>query len=100
MRSQRLKRLDQGSVTYNLGNGAGHSVLEVIKAVEAVSGRPVPVAYGDRRAGDPAMLIAGSGRLRQETGWTPRYAAIEDIVRTAYAWRLAHPGGYQDRNRD
>jgi UDP-glucose 4-epimerase len=89
-----LDRLDHGSVTYNLGNGAGHSVLEVIATVEMVSGRKVPVVFGDRRPGDPAMLVAASDRLRQETGWTPRFNALEAIVRTAYEWRLRHPNGY------
>ncbi len=92
-----LSRLDQGSVTYNLGNGQGHSVRQVIAAVEAVSGRPVPVAYGDRRAGDPAVLVAASNRIKAEAGWAPRYADLNDIVRTAYAWRAAHPTGYGDR---
>ncbi len=91
-----LQRLDQGSVTYNLGNGTGHSVLEVIAAVEAVSGLKVPVRFGPRRPGDPAVLVAASDRIRRETGWTPRYG-LEDIVRTAYAWRAAHPRGYDDR---
>ena len=68
-----LGRLDGGSVTYNLGNGAGHSVLDVIAAVEAVSGRKVPRHFGARRAGDPAVLVAASDRLRQDTGWTPAF---------------------------
>jgi UDP-glucose 4-epimerase len=92
-----LDRLGQGSVTYNLGNGQGHSVREVIAAVEAVGGRPVPVVYGDRRPGDPAVLVAASGRIKAEAGWTPRFAELSDIVRTAYTWREAHPGGYGDR---
>ncbi len=92
-----LSQLDQGSVTYNLGNGAGHSVLQVIAAVEAVSGRKVPYRIGGRRAGDPAVLVAASDRIKREAGWAPRYDALEDIVRTAYAWRLAHPRGYDDR---
>ena len=92
-----LERLDGGSVTYNLGNGLGHSVQEVIVAVAAVTGRPVPVVPGARRAGDPAVLVASSARIRAEAGWVPRYAALEEIVRTAYAWRLAHPEGYDDR---
>ena len=87
-----LQRLDTTSVTYNLGNGQGHSVRDVIAAVEAVSGRPVPVRYGPRRAGDPARLVASSERIRAETGWTPRHAALEDIVRTAFAWRVAQSG--------
>jgi UDP-glucose 4-epimerase len=89
-----LARLDDGSVTYNLGNGAGHSVREVIQSVERVTGRTVPVRIAPRRAGDPAALVAASDRLRQETGWSPRYAALDDIVRTAWAWREKHPGGY------
>ena len=92
-----LDRLGSGSVTYNLGNGQGHSVREVIAAVEAVSGRTVPVRYGERRPGDPAVLIAASDRIKAEAGWTPRYPDLHDIVRTAFRWREAHPGGYRDR---
>lgn len=86
-----------GSCRYNIGNGAGHSVREVIAAVERVGGRPVPHSIGPRRAGDPAILVAASGRLRQETGWAPRYASLDEIVRTAWVWREAHPQGYADR---
>jgi len=85
------------SVRYNVGNGEGHSVRQVIEAVERVSGRPVPHRIGPRRAGDPAVLVAGNERLRRETGWTPRHAALDEIVRTAWAWRSAHPQGYGDR---
>ncbi len=92
-----LAQLDGGSVTYNLGNGQGHSVREVIAAVEAVTGRPVPVQYGGRRPGDPAVLVAASGRIKAEAGWTPRHADLHGIVQTAFAWRQAHPGGYRDR---
>ncbi len=92
-----LRQLDRGSVTYNLGNGMGHSVRQVIAAVEAVAGKPVPVRYGERRAGDPAVLVAASGLIKAEAGWSPRYAELEDIVRTAYTWRQAHPAGYGDR---
>lgn len=90
-----LDRLDQGSVAYNLGNGAGHSVLEVVAAVERVTGRRVPANFADRRPGDPPVLVAASGRIRRDTGWQPRFADIDDIVRTALAWRLAHPQGYR-----
>jgi UDP-glucose 4-epimerase len=89
-----LARLEQGSVTYNIGSGTGHSVLEVVTMVERVSGLKVPVIFGARRGGDPAVLVAASGKIRRETGWTPRYPGLEDIVRTAYAWRLRHDGGY------
>jgi UDP-glucose 4-epimerase len=89
-----LARLDGQSVTYNLGNGAGHSVLEVIRAVERVSGRHVPVRLAARRPGDPAALVAASGKLRAETGWAPKYAALDRIVETALVWRERHPQGY------
>ena len=91
-----LGQLDRvGSVTYNLGNGAGHSVQDVIASVERVLGREVPREYGPRRAGDPAVLVASSARIRAETGWTPQFAALDDIVRTAADWRLQHPEGYR-----
>ena len=89
-----LSVLEQRSVTYNLGNGAGYSVREVIATAEAVLGRKVPHSIGPRRAGDPATLVAASGRIRAETGWTPQLPALADIIRTAADWRIAHPGGY------
>ncbi|HTW70434.1 MAG TPA: UDP-glucose 4-epimerase GalE [Acetobacteraceae bacterium] len=89
-----LETLGAGSVTWNLGNGAGHSVLEVIHAVERVMGRPVPHRLGERRGGDPDVLVAGAERAL-EAGWRPRFAALEEIVGTALAWRQAHPGGYR-----
>jgi UDP-glucose 4-epimerase len=92
-----LSRLDTSSVTYNLGNGAGHSVMEVIRTVEAVSGRKVPVRLAGRRAGDPAVLVAAADKLRQETGWSPKYGRLENIVAHAWAWREGHPAGYDDR---
>ena len=92
-----LEQLDQGSVTYNLGNGAGHSVLDVIRSVERVSGRAVPYRIAERRPGDPPRLVASSEKLRLDTGWTPRFAALDDIVATALAWRVARPHGYGNR---
>ena len=90
-----LDRLEaQPICRYNIGNGAGHSVKQVIAAVERVGGRPVPHSIGPRRAGDPPALVAASGRLKRECGWTPRYAEIDEIVRTAWAWRVNHPKGY------
>jgi len=91
-----LDRLQTASVTYNLGNGAGHSVMEVIRAVEQVSGRAVPVRIAGRRAGDPAVLVAGSDRLRSQTGWAPDHAELTTIVSHALAWRQSHPDGYGD----
>ncbi|MBV9748053.1 MAG: UDP-glucose 4-epimerase GalE, partial [Acetobacteraceae bacterium] len=77
-----LERVEQGSATYNLGNGTGYSVLEVVRAVEQVSGRAVPRAMGARRAGDPAVLVASSELIRAELGWAPRLSALDEIVRT------------------
>jgi len=91
-----LERLETGSITFNLGNGQGHSVLEVIRAVERVAGRPVPYRVVDRRPGDPAVLIASSDRVRREAGWQPRFGDLDAIARTALAWREAHPDGYGD----
>jgi UDP-glucose 4-epimerase len=67
--------------------------------VERVGGRPVPHHFGERRAGDPAVLVASSERLRRDTGWAPRFGALDDIVRTAWAWHEAHPRGFDDRPR-
>jgi UDP-glucose 4-epimerase len=92
-----LPLLDQRSVRYNLGNGTGYSVKQVIGTVERIGGRPVPHGFGPRRAGDPAALVASSARLRADTGWAPRFPALEDIVRTAWAWHEANPRGYAGR---
>ena len=89
-----LGQLDRRSVTYNLGNGSGHSVRDVVASVERVLGRPVPVQFGDRRPGDPAALVASSALIQAETGWTPRFADLDTIVASAAAWRRAHPAGY------
>ena len=89
-----LARLEQGSVAYNLGTGSGHTVLEVVHAVERVSGRRVPLRRVGRRAGDPPVLVASSTRIAAECGWRPRFAALDDIVATALRWRETHPGGY------
>jgi UDP-glucose 4-epimerase len=91
-----LARLEQGSISVNLGNGTGHSVLEVIEAVERVSHRKVPYSIAARRSGDPAVLVASSERARQQLGWQPRLTDLDEIVRTALRWREAHPDGYVD----
>ena len=90
-----LDRLGSGpSVRYNVGNGTGYSVRQVIDTVSAVSGRAVPYSEGPRRAGDPAVLIASNALLRRETGWSPQHDSLEEIVRTAWAWRAANPQGF------
>jgi len=89
-----LSRLDsEPGVTWNLGCGTGHSVLEVIQSVQRVAGVPVPYRIAARRPGDAAVLVAASDRARA-AGWRPQHEALEDIVGTAFAWRAAHPGGY------
>jgi UDP-glucose 4-epimerase len=93
---QVLDQLDRGSVVHNLGSGRGHSVLEVIAAVEAVTGLRVPYRVAARRPGDPAVLVASSDGFARDCGWVPQLADLHDIVRTAYAWRVAHPAGYRD----
>lgn len=82
---------------YNLGTGTPTSVLEVIKAVEKVTGLKVPVNYGPRREGDPPALFANSVKAQTELGWKPKFMSIEPIVKTAWRWHQAKPKGYQDR---
>lgn len=79
---------------YNLGTGTPTSVLEVIKAVEKVSGLKVPASYAPRRAGDPPALYADASKARAELGWTPTFKSIEPIVETAWRWHQQHPQGY------
>jgi UDP-glucose 4-epimerase len=69
---------------FNVGTGTGRSVLEVLRAVEQVTGASVPYQLGARRAGDPPALVASSDRLQRTFGWTPKYLEIQDIVRTAW----------------
>lgn len=82
------------SDVFNLGNGNGYSVLEVIKAAEKVVGGPIPYAIGPRREGDPAVLVAGSERARQVLGWEPRIAGLQEIIASAWKWHQSHPRGY------
>lgn len=92
-----LAALDEGSRTYNLGNGRGFSVREVIETAREVTGHPIPTVTGPRRPGDPAALVASSERIRRELGWAPRYGELRDIVSSAWEWHRAHPHGYGDR---
>jgi UDP-glucose 4-epimerase len=77
---------DKSNIVLNLGNHKGYSVKEVIDSVRRVTGRPIPVDMHPRRPGDPAVLIASSRRAIQELGWKPRYADLDEIVRTAWVW--------------
>ena len=91
-----LRALDGGSRTYNLGNGQGFTVKEVIETCRRVTDHPIPAEVGARRPGDPATLIAGSDRIRRELGWEPRYPELHTIVEHAWAWHRTHPHGYED----
>jgi UDP-glucose 4-epimerase len=81
---------------YNLGNGTGFSVRQVIEAARAVTGREIPVKEEGRRPGDPAALVASSQRIRDELGWVPRKPEIETMIADAWAWHQARPAGYGD----
>ncbi|MGG1311577.1 UDP-glucose 4-epimerase GalE [Cohnella laeviribosi] len=91
-----LEKLRQGgeSAIYNLGNGTGFSVKQVVETVRRVTGHPIPAEVKARRAGDPAVLIASSARARTELGWQPRRNRLEDIVASAWEWHRNHPNGY------
>jgi UDP-glucose 4-epimerase len=90
-----LGALDRlGSRKYNLGNGQGFTVLEVIETARRITGHAIPHVVGPRRPGDPATLIASSDTLRRELGWEPRYPDLESIVASAWEWHRGHPGGY------
>jgi UDP-glucose 4-epimerase len=92
-----LNALDSGSRTYNLGNGQGYSVREVIEVAREVTGHAIPAVVGPRRPGDPATLVAASDRIRAELGWAPRYGDLRAIIRSAWEWHRLHPRGYADR---
>jgi UDP-glucose 4-epimerase len=81
---------------FNLGNGDGYSVRQVIRMCEQVTGTPIPAVEKPRRAGDPPKLVASAAKALRELGWKPRYPDLEDIVKTAWAWHLQHPQGYAD----
>jgi UDP-glucose 4-epimerase len=91
-----LDKLTRESCRYNLGNGKGYSVKEVIDTARKVTGAKIEVRMGARRAGDPPTLVASADRIRTELGWQPRFADLESIVRTAWEWRRRHHNGYPD----
>jgi UDP-glucose 4-epimerase len=84
----------QGS--YNLGNGDGYSVRQVIHMCEKITGIKIPAVERDRRPGDAPRLVASAEKARRELGWEPRFAKLEDIVSSAWAWHRNHPQGYPD----
>ena len=93
-----LEYLKKGgkSTHYNLGNGNGFSVKEVIDTVEKVVGKDIKRSIAERRAGDPASLVASSEKIQRELGWKPRFASLEDIVATAWKWHSNHKDGFNN----
>jgi UDP-glucose 4-epimerase len=94
-----LKALDTEAAAkqrliFNLGNGHGFSVREVIESARRVTGHAIPAEVHPRRAGDPAVLVASSENAIRELGWKPRYTQLDEIVRTAWVW---HQKRYQSR---
>jgi len=92
-----LAKLETDTVlTYNLGNGRGYSVKEVIETVRKISKKTFKVTPAGRRPGDPAVLICDSTKATEQLGWKPEYPALEDIVDTAWRWHSKYPDGYPD----
>lgn len=79
----------------NLGSSTGYSVKEIVEAARKVTGKEIPAMIGERRAGDPAKLVAASDKAREVLGWQPTYERIEDIIQTAWKWHEANPDGYK-----
>lgn len=94
-----LKRLMDGgdSAVFNLGNGTGFSVKEIVEIARTVTGHPIPAEVAPRRAGDPATLIASAEGATEALGWQPKYNSVEKIIETAWAWHQANPKGYNDK---
>jgi UDP-glucose 4-epimerase len=91
-----LQKLREGadSNAYNLGNGEGFSVMEMIEAARRVTNHPIPIVYSERRAGDPSRLIASSKKAQQELGWKPKFTKVEDIIESAWKWHKNNPEGF------
>jgi UDP-glucose 4-epimerase len=89
-----MRAIDEKSRVYNLGIGQGFSVKQVIDAARKITGHAIPTKMGARRPGDPAVLIAGSEKIRRELDWKPRFTNLDDIVQSAWNWHQKHPQGY------
>ena len=80
----------------NLGNGEGFTVKEVIDTAREVTGQAIRADVGPRRAGDPAVLVAASDKIRKELGWVPRFPHVREIIESAWRWHQTNPDGYMD----
>jgi UDP-glucose 4-epimerase len=87
---------NRAPLIYNLGNGKGFSVQEVVETARRVTGDPIPAEIEARRPGDPPVLVASSEKIIRELGWKPKFAALETIIASAWEWHLTHPKGYDD----
>ncbi len=87
-------RAGNPSTPFNLGNGQGFSNRQIIQAARRVTGAPIPVVEAERRAGDPAVLVASSKKAMEVLGWKPKYTSVEDIIASAWRWHTGHPDGY------
>jgi UDP-glucose 4-epimerase len=85
----------EGSDIFNLGNGKGFSVREIIHIASTVTGRAIPLMETERRPGDPPVLIASSRKIEKRLGWHPRYEKLEEIIDTAWRWHRTHPQGFR-----
>ncbi|QXM05132.1 UDP-glucose 4-epimerase GalE [Crassaminicella indica] len=92
---QKLRNNGESSI-YNLGNGEGFTVKEMIEAARKVTNHPIPAVVKDRRAGDPAKLVASSKKAMKELGWQPKISNIEDIIASAWKWHKNSPNGFED----
>jgi UDP-glucose 4-epimerase len=77
---------EKSKLIYNIGNGQGFTVLEVIESVRRVTGRPIAIEECERRAGDPAVLVASSEKIKAELGWRPQFAELDKIIASAWEW--------------
>ncbi len=82
---------------FNLGNGVGYSVREVIETARKVTGHPIPATESSRRAGDPARLVASSEKAKSVLGWKPVHDSLEEIIASAWNWHKNHPNGYDEK---
>jgi UDP-glucose 4-epimerase len=86
---------ERDKLVYNIGNGSGYSVREVIETARTVTGHSIPATESPRRPGDPARLVASSEKIRRELGWNPQHPNLKDIITSAWEWHRIHPKGYE-----
>jgi len=87
---------DTDRLVYNLGNGAGYSVRQVIDTARQITGHPIPAEETPRRPGDAPRLVASPDKIRKELGWQPQHPELSEIIASAWAWQRSHPDGYEE----